>query len=247
MCWGRNGYGELGYGHTTTIGTAGAPVLAAGFVNAGGAVIVQLAVGGEHTCGLTANGSVMCWGWNQFGQLGYGHINNVGDTQAPFTAGFVNTGGVSATTITAGYSFTCIVTLIGSVMCWGDNSYGQLGYGHVNAIGDDELPFTAGQVPIGEGLVVTQLVSSNAARHICAMVTNGSVLCWGGNDQGQLGYGHTDNIGDDEFPSAAGFVGGADLTFVDVSVGQLHTCATFNANLNRNAKYVIYYFEDGEY
>ena len=42
--------------------------------------------------------------------------------------------------------------------------------------------------------------------HNCALTSNGAVACWGRNDYGQLGYGNTENIGDDETPAEAGDV-----------------------------------------
>lgn len=65
-CWGYNGFGQLGDGTTTTRST---PVLVSG-----GLYFKQVDAGvtGRHTCGKTAAGTVYCWGWNLYGQLGNG-------------------------------------------------------------------------------------------------------------------------------------------------------------------------------
>ena len=218
-CWGANEHGELGYGHTNHIGMRESPA-SAGDVNLGGAV-TQIAVGSSHTCALLTGGTVRCWGKNEYGQLGYGHTNNIGDDESPASAGDVNIGG-SVTQIAAGYFHTCALLTGGAVRCWGGNrSTGKLGYGHTNDIGDDEYPVSAGDVNVGES--VTQIAAG--AFHTCALLTGGTVRCWGSNGStGKLGYGHTNDIGDDEYPASAGDVNiGGSVT--QIAVGWIHTCA----------------------
>ena len=77
-----------------------------------------------------------------------------------------------------------------------------LGYGHTNNIGDDETPASAGDVNVGGVVVGLGL----GRYHTCALLDGGSVRCWGHNNYGQLGYGHTTPIGDDEPPASAGDV-----------------------------------------
>nr|WP_279637147.1 RCC1 domain-containing protein [Corallococcus praedator] len=48
--------------------------------------------------------------------------------------------------LTAGGQHTCAVLATGRALCWGFNTAGQLGYGHVRAIGDDEAPALAGSI-----------------------------------------------------------------------------------------------------
>jgi alpha-tubulin suppressor-like RCC1 family protein len=160
-CWGDNGAGQLGYGHTRLIGDDELPYTA-GDVNIGGAT-AQLAAGDYHTCALLATGKLRCWGFNSDpiaslppapfdpeppgGQLGYGHKNTIGDDELPFTAGDVNVGG-PVVEVRAGALHTCALLASQRVRCWGEASYGQLGYGNESTIGDDELPFAAGDVPV---------------------------------------------------------------------------------------------------
>lgn len=87
--------------------------------------IVQVAAGGAHTCALTDQGDVLCWGANGFGRLGDGST-----TSSPTPVAVADLGtGVQA--IAAGGEHTCALTDQGGVLCWGANSAGQLGDGRL--------------------------------------------------------------------------------------------------------------------
>ena len=201
-CWGANGTGQLGYGHTNSIGDDESPV-DAGNVNVGGTV-TQIAAGGGHTCALLDSGRVRCWGGNWYGQLGYGHRNNIGDDETLADVGDVDLGlddTVKVTQIAAGNGHTCALLDSGRVRCWGGNYwYGQLGYGHRNNIGDDETLADVGDVDLGLDDTVKVIQIAAGGFHTCALLDSGRVRCWGANGYGQLGYGHTNSIGDDESP-----------------------------------------------
>jgi alpha-tubulin suppressor-like RCC1 family protein len=198
-CWGYAGEGQLGYGNTEWIGYDETPA-SAGDVDVGGNII-QITAGSSHTCALLDTGKVRCWGYNKYGQLGYGNTDWVGDDETPASAGDVDVGG-NVIQITAGYYHTCALLNTGKVRCWGGNQYGQLGYGNTNDIGNDETPASAGDVNVG-GKV---LQISAGANHTCILLGTGNVRCWGYNVEGQLGYGNTNTIGDDETPASAGDV-----------------------------------------
>lgn len=216
-CWGLGGEGRLGYGDTADLGDD-EPASAAGDVPLGGSALAVTA-GNSHTCALMAAGGVRCWGDGQLGGLGYGNTDDVGDDEPPAVAGDVALGG-SAVAVTAGDGHTCALLASGHVRCWGANYWGQLGYGHTQAIGDDEVPATAGNVPLG-GLATAVAAGS---RHTCALLVSGDVRCWGIGSYGKLGYGSTESIGDDETPASAGNValGGK---AVAITAGDEHTCA----------------------
>jgi alpha-tubulin suppressor-like RCC1 family protein len=60
--------------------------------------------------------------------------------------------------------------------------------------------------------------------HTCALLQTGEVRCWGRGIHGQLGYGNTQNLGDNDLPSSKGVVAvGGDV--VQISAGDNHTCA----------------------
>lgn len=113
-CWGKNSFGQLGDGTSTSRDDAKP-------VSGLGAGIQALAAGGSHTCALSADGGVKCWGNNGQGQLG-DDTTNQASTPKSVTA---FTGGAIA--IMAGRQVTCALTSLGSAPCWGSNNYGQLG------------------------------------------------------------------------------------------------------------------------
>ena len=115
-----------------------------------------------------------------------------------------------------------------SVKCWGNNGDGRLGLGHTLDRGDgpgemgDALP----AVDLGTGRTAKMI--SIGGVHTCALLDDDSVKCWGWNNDGQLGLGHTSNRGDG--PGEMG----DDLDAVDlgtgrtakmISAGDVHTCA----------------------
>jgi len=221
-CWGLGGAalgalfgGQLGYGNINNIGDVESPA-SAGDVVVGGTV-VQLAAGAAHTCAVLSAGTVRCWGDGEFGQLGYGNTNAIGDDETPASAGDVPVGAAVVQTVTGG-RHTCALLDTGGVRCWGDGAAGQLGHSNINAIGDNETPASAGDVPIG-GIAV-QLAAGDA--HTCALLGTGAVRCWGNGSSGRLGYGNTNTIGDNEPPAGDVVVGG---TVVRLVAGRQHTCA----------------------
>jgi Alpha-tubulin suppressor and related RCC1 domain-containing proteins len=140
--------------------------------------------GGSHTCVLLEDGSVACWGRNNYGQLG------VGDTTNRITPVLVSNIGTilpKAVAITNGYAHTCVLLEDGRIACWGDNYYGQLGDGTTT---QRTTPVLVSNI----GTILPKAVAIAAGDlHTCALLANGSVACWGSNYHGQLGDGTTTN------------------------------------------------------
>ncbi|HWN68387.1 MAG TPA: chromosome condensation regulator, partial [Haliangium sp.] len=153
------------------------------------------AAGEKHTCALREDGRVRCWGTNDSGELGQGHREDIGDNELPSSLPDVELGS-RAMQIAAQDDHTCALLEDGAVRCWGQNRSGELGQGHTQSIGDDELPASVDVVDVGG-----RVVEIAAGRyHTCALLEEGTLRCWGSNWAGQLGYGHTRLIGDNELP-----------------------------------------------
>lgn len=172
--------------------------------------VSQLAIGGAHGCALVRDGTVACWGRNDHGQLGNGGTSDAAAAVGVVDGHGVRIGGVRA--IAAGAAHSCALRGDGTVVCWGDDSSGQLGRGGAAAVNPVPMP-----------AALTSIVAVAAgARHTCAALTNGSVWCWGANDSAQLGA-----------PPSAGasmpmqVVDGAGLAVAAASLaaGDTHTCA----------------------
>ena len=124
FCWGYNGAGELGDGSYVDKLT---PVQVLGVDGVGTLTDVsQITTGWDHACALKTDGSVNCWGYNPYGQLGDNTTTNKNVPVQVLDAdgtGFLT--GVNG--IAAGMDYVCALKTDGSVFCWGYNNYGQLG------------------------------------------------------------------------------------------------------------------------
>jgi alpha-tubulin suppressor-like RCC1 family protein len=136
-------------------------------------------LGWGHVCLVAADHSVWCWGEDDFGQIGNGHtIAYPGGVLEPFQV----PGITDAAEVALGGRFTCVRKMSGTVVCWGDNSYGQLGIGS----GEPAQPMPGIDV---EGLPADAIEVAAGFQDACAVLSNGSAYCWGRNQWGQLGDG----------------------------------------------------------
>jgi len=222
-CWGYGGDGALGYANLNTIGDDEAPAVAGPVDLGAGRTAAALSAGFVHTCALLDNAAVRCWGFGADGRLGYGNTNSIGNDEAPGSVGPVDLGaGRTAKAITAGGAHSCALLDDDTVRCWGNGFNGQLGYGNLQNIGNDETPGTIGPVKLGAGRTARAITASDS--HTCALLDDGAVRCWGFGANGQLGYGSADNIGDNETPETVDPVK-LGRRAIALSAGAFHTCA----------------------
>lgn len=198
-CWGSNWKGALGDGTTTTRSTA-VPVVGLG------SGVQLIAAGDDFTCAALGDGSARCWGWNQSGQLGDGTTT---DKLIPVQVSGLTSG---VTSLELGNWHSCAV-VAGSAKCWGGNLAGAIGDG------TQQWRLTPVQV-VG----LKDGVASVAAGdfHSCAVRTDGSALCWGQNETGELGDGTTE---DRLVPVP---VSGLSSGVMELSAGHGHTCAALD-------------------
>ena len=138
----------------------------------------------------------------------------------------------AVTSMAAGFSHTCVVVADGGVMCWGQNTKGQLGDG---TMVDNDVPVDVcmGGSGIGcsGGTRLTGIVDVTVGeRHSCAFTDDGRGYCWGNNVAGQLGDGTIINrataVEVCASGSGSGCSGGSVLGDVtDISAGGNITCA----------------------
>ena len=171
MCWGKNVNGNLGDG---TYNDRNAPSHIS--ILPTNRSIVALDLGPFHTCAILDDGTVNCWGTNEYGTFGDGSTNN---STYPRAAQLPT--GRTAISIDAGLGHTCAILDDSSAACWGRNDYGQLGDGTTN---NSTTPVI---VSMPSGLGVAEI--SAGSRHTCAVATNASVYCWGAHEEGSLGLG----------------------------------------------------------
>ena len=196
-CWGRNSYGNLGIPDREEFFSRTKEAFDHDPIDFGTDLkVVDIDSGTHHSCAIFESGQVKCWGRNDEGQLGLGHREPIGDGESPSDVDFVDLG-ARAVALALGGSHSCALLDQGAVKCWGSNSYGELGLGHTNPIGDDELPSSVPVISLGGR--VLQLASGE--NFSCALLETNTVRCWGRNNNRQLGRGHTSTIGDNEHPS----------------------------------------------
>ena len=158
-------------------------------------------VGGSETCAIVIGGALRCWGQGFFGSLGYGNTRDIGDDETPDTVGPVDLGpGRTARAVAVGaFSHACAILDNGSVRCWGEGFFGELGYGgNIFHVGDDETPAAVAPVDLGPGRTARAITAGG--HHTCVIVDDGRVRCWGNGQQGAVGLGIAERIGDDELP-----------------------------------------------
>ena len=166
FAWGSNAEGQLGDGSQVD---RAFPARLSGL-----GPVTRLAAGNSHALALVS-GSVWSWGANDTGQLGRGTL---GDAAVPTPAA---TSIADASGVAAGYGFALALCSDGSVLAWGDNTYGQLGRDLGDVVSDERPTAVPG--------VANAVAVAAAGWTGYALLADGGVRAWGYGGLGELGDG----------------------------------------------------------
>jgi alpha-tubulin suppressor-like RCC1 family protein len=197
-CWGFNYNGQLGDGTSGNIRTR--PVAAGGALR-----FLQVSAGSAHTCAVSTDRRVYCWGANGAGQLGDGSKSTQRETPAPVASG------LRFRSVSVGNAHSCAVTYPDNLAyCWGYNRAGRLGNGTTS----ERLAPT----PVSGGLRFRAV--SAGTEHTCGVTPDNRAFCWGENLYGQIG--DSTQVSERLTPTRVASGGRA---FTQIDAGHWHTCA----------------------
>jgi len=206
-CWGSNAGGMLGSGGPPGGGHT-VPTLVAGHV-----VFRSVSAGYFHTCGVARDGKTYCWGRNEQGEVGT-------TARTPSSVPVRVAGDLASRLVQAApeFDYSCAVDATGAVHCWGSGCYGQLGLDSIPEMcGTPAMPCSSTPAAVKTPAAIQSISASFS--HSCALTATGTVLCWGDNNEGQLGNGRMG-----ERVATPGPVAGS-MTFRALSVGREFACA----------------------
>lgn len=206
FCWGKNSDGVFGNG--TTIGS-NSPVAGP----TAGVPYTQISASDNSLCAVVNDGTVKCWGRNDFGQLGNG---TNADSFVPVTV----TGISSAVEVSSGENFHCARLTNATIKCWGQNTYGQLG--NLSTTNSNEPVLVSG-ISDSEALSL----GGSDSRHMCSLGSTNEVSCWGTNVHKETG------LPTYEVAQTSPFVVSSASNAIRISKGTNHTCIV---DLNNNVK-----------
>ena len=211
--WGSNQDAELGLGYSNTNTIRGA----IGNMPANRTAIHVEAAGAGTSCMIADDQSVWCWGRNQpYGQTGT-NTNTTNYSAVFYPTKVLIPNDQPAIALSMGYDFSCVILEDRTGMCWGKNEYAQLGQGDYNeSTWSNPTPEPITIIPQNRELSAISL----GGGHACAILDNGSIFCWGGNRNGQLGHG-THSIRSTAGDYVQLPVG---RTAISISSGVRHTC-----------------------
>jgi alpha-tubulin suppressor-like RCC1 family protein len=192
-CWGQGSSGQLGNQNTNDSSSVVSVVSLNGGATPISIAATDISAGSNHACAILQGGvAVKCWGSNEFAQLGFA---------GPFLRSSATAESVSLNEPTGGIIFVKLNSLRNSNIVrlnseppysWGDNShYGTLLPRQGSLALQDAAPIFP---PAGQ--TFTQVVAGD--YFVCALTAQGTVLCWGANERGQLG---TDLSGNSSTPT----------------------------------------------
>ncbi|MCF7923489.1 MAG: hypothetical protein K9L64_00100 [Candidatus Izimaplasma sp.] len=188
--WGINSYGQLGDGNSLIPWEEVSPEasnITDNFNLDIDEFVIKIIIGKNHAIALTNNSRVFTWGSNESGQMG---TNDYEASLLPVDiTEEINLGEKEdIIDIAIGYDHSGVLTDLGRLYVFGDNTYGQLGLG--NEIKEVKLP-----EEISENITTTESITRIKFGHnSSAVITGENVYVFGNNDSGQLGIGNNSSV-----------------------------------------------------
>lgn len=197
-CWGENSYGNSGIESTESYGVQKGSManLPGVRLESGPYTGIAISTSYVHSCAtyLYQNKTKFkCWGYNgvESGRIGVGSKSEfIGEKPNSMAGNLpeVQHGLTALADFKAMGTFTCAVEVGGNLKCWGHNGQGQLGLENTNNYANSAETSGKNLPYVALGLPVRSISSGSASNHVCAILINGYVKCWGYNASGQLGY-----------------------------------------------------------
>ena len=214
VSWGLNNNGQLGIGSTTQ---SNVPVAVTTTGPLAGKVVCAVSTGNLHSLALCTDGTLASWGFNAFGQLGN---NSTTSSNVPVAVTTVGTplAGKTVIAIGAGIYHSVAVCSDGTIVTWGFNTYGQLGNSTTTNSKVPVAVTTAGTLLAGKSVV--SVVAGG--YHNLALCSDGTLVTWGENNNGQLGNNSTTNSSVPVAVTTAG-TALAGKTVVSMAAGNVHS------------------------
>ena len=143
-----------------------------------------LALGYHHTCSILDNGTAICWGHDGYEQLGDGGNS---DRHVRPSEPVSSSDGSTYRSIFSTHHRTCALTFSGSLFCWGQNDWGESGDGTSNTYSSPTVPV---MIPSNRSVVTVGM----GEQHTCAILDDDSLMCWGRDQDGEIGNGIEEDV-----------------------------------------------------
>ena len=208
QCWGANRAGEVGIGESDSNKHKPTNVKLGGKAE-------SISIGYYHTlCAILDTGTLKCWGANGNGQLGIGG-DSLENQKLPQTVDLGDK--ETAVFVRNDYTTTCAILATGTLKCWGQNRFGEVG------VGDSLTKNTPQTVDLGTERTAKSLAMG--FYFTCAILDDDTLKCWGRNTYGQVGVGSTTH---QETPEAINL--GKNRKAKAIRMGQSSACALLDNN-----------------
>lgn len=229
---GFNDFGQVGEGPTSTSYEEDEPVPVKDFSNQTFVNAMEIAAGYAHSVALKTDTSVWSWGYNKYGQLGYGMDGetNVSDMQQSAAVQVLDETGLSFLTgisaVAAGGEHTLAIKSDSTVVAWGRDYEGELGNTTVTTFSNLPVQVDRGAsitdtTYLGDDVLNPVIAIAAGFSHSLALKEDGTVWSWGENEFGQLGDGTITNS--DTPVEVTGLI-----NIISISAGAFHSVALMN-------------------